>query len=79
MVTLNLRDSKLLQVSEYGPGSGVDVKITIFGDICQYSRKYWRFSQNQWYDQIFAQFSSVLIQKRLFFRQCFWRKSFKKS
>jgi hypothetical protein len=52
--------------------------ITIFCNFWQFSAKNWHFYQkNQCYDQFFAQFTSVLSQKRQFFRWIFRRKYLK--
>jgi hypothetical protein len=51
--------------------SGVDVMITIFGE------KIGVFLKNQCCDQIFAQFSFVLSQKRQFFADFFGENIFK--
>jgi hypothetical protein len=48
---------------------GVDVMIIIFCHFHQFSAKKWRFSKKtpQCYDALFAEFGSVLRQKRQFF------------
>jgi hypothetical protein len=56
-------------LKEHCVDPGVDVMITIFHDFCQFPAKIWRFLKNQRYDQIFAQFSFVLSQKRHFCRE----------